>query len=642
MSNQSPSSQSSPNPNLNTTSSTTTANAASPSPTTNTDPTPPLKTVQSVSFGDLENQERTRRFTISSKPSNVNVTNQENITPNQLQSSTPSRKASITNRKNSTSNEALSFLPKSVFPQIQPQPSSSSATSAVTTTTAITTPSKVLSNINTSAISNASSNSNSNTSLRSEIAPTILKTSFSFESQIQPQHSAREPIHRSKQISPSPPPMSPSIEHKSQPTTATSTIPPIPINSSIPININGSKTIDSLNSGSESATNSQNPSRKPSLKRSSNKTIVASPVGPPVPFQQYLSKEDDGKIHILLGCTGSVATIKIPLIIDKFFQIYGNSKISIQLIVTKSASFFLKGLKINKNVKIWRDEDEWGNYIKEFDQQTETTMTSNNNNNNNNLNPNSINNINNKKKHNPFDKMILHNELRRWADIMLIAPLSANTLAKISNGISDNLLTSIIRSWNPSIKKPILVAPAMNTFMYTHPITAKQIRYIESPDFGIEVLKPVEKVLVCGDIGMGGMREWIDIVDIVKKRITIIKLERKRLEEGLAEEEEDDEDEDEDEDKEDDEDEDEDDEDDDDDDEDDDDGEENNNDTTKSNDGNNDQDMIFDINEDEEDEDGKKDQDRHQQEEDESEIDESEQGSTTAQVRIPEVTQNII
>lgn len=268
-----------------------------------------------------------------------------------------------------------------------------------------------------------------------------------------------------------------------------------------------------------------NLSRNNSLMKTSNKTVVKTPVGPPVPFQQYLTKEDDGKIHVLLGCTGSVATIKVPLIIDKLFQIYGNAKISIQLVVTKSAGHFLKGLKINNNVKIWRDEDEWANFNERIDYFHQTSTAP-------------------KTKKNPFDKLILHNELRKWADIMLIAPLSANTMAKIANGLSDNLLTSIVRSWNwsaPAIstvgsshtvpnqsvpsKKPILIAPAMNTFMYTHPLTAKQLELLSSVEygFGMEILKPVEKVLICGDIGMGGMREWSDIVDILKRRIGSIK-----------------------------------------------------------------------------------------------------------------------
>ena len=64
-----------------------------------------------------------------------------------------------------------------------------------------------------------------------------------------------------------------------------------------------------------------------------------------------------------MACTGSVATIKVPLIIDKLFQIFTTSKISIQLVLTKSSSHFLRGCKIHEDVKIWRDEDEWANFL---------------------------------------------------------------------------------------------------------------------------------------------------------------------------------------------------------------------------------------------------------------------------------------
>ncbi|CDK29011.1 unnamed protein product [Kuraishia capsulata CBS 1993] len=209
------------------------------------------------------------------------------------------------------------------------------------------------------------------------------------------------------------------------------------------------------------------------------------PVDPMLPFTQYLQKKDDDKLHILIGATGSVATIKIPQMIDKIFQVYGHDKVSVQLVLTPMAEFFIRGLRIPKNVKVWREVEEWS-----------SPMTK------------------------PGDP-ILHVELRKWADIFLVAPLSANTLAKMANGLCDNLLTSLIRAWNPVA--PILVAPAMNTFMYTNPMTAKHLQILKDEFKHVTVLKPVEKVLVCGDIGMGGMREWSDIVDILVDRLAEMK-----------------------------------------------------------------------------------------------------------------------
>ena len=66
----------------------------------------------------------------------------------------------------------------------------------------------------------------------------------------------------------------------------------------------------------------------------------------------------------------------------------------------------------------------------------------------------------------------MHIELRKISDLLLIAPLSANTMAKICNGIADNLLTTVVRCWDVKTPKPFIVAPAMNTLMYEHPITA--------------------------------------------------------------------------------------------------------------------------------------------------------------------------
>jgi phosphopantothenoylcysteine synthetase/decarboxylase len=143
---------------------------------------------------------------------------------------------------------------------------------------------------------------------------------------------------------------------------------------------------------------------------------------------------------------------------------------------------------------------------------------------------------------------ILHIELRRWADIMAIVPLSANELAKITQGWSDNLLLSVVRAWDttglvdpvrdiPGVqwaeemaaegvrrKKRILVAPSMNTAMWLQPITKKQIDVL-SNEWGVknggwfEVLQPMEKELACGDVGGGAMKDWREIVAVLEERL---------------------------------------------------------------------------------------------------------------------------
>lgn len=454
---------------------------------------------QCVSFCDQDPLERSRRFTITSQPSYLNLQNAK--APSSVQIPTlpaaPSRKASLKGDAIPKPTRTNSVLSMASSKQV-PQPAAHQ--------------------YQTYEIPQSSQDRQADSK-----KPEFVDNKPSAQ-QPQAQKIDRPSFRFDKTKSPSPPlSQPPSLQRQ------VSEAKPIPIKSP---------------GGNLLRSNSAN--------RRSNKTIVASPVGPPVPFQEYLTKEDDRKFHILLACTGSVATIKVPMIIDKLFQIFGTNRISVQLVVTKAARHFLKGLKIHNDVKIWRDDDEWANFTEWNRSNTTTTVSTS---------ELLLSAKKFKNPKNPFEKMILHNELRKWADIMLIAPLSANTLAKIANGITDNLLTSIIRCWGPtsgtagqgSQKKPILVAPAMNTFMYTHPMTAKQLKLIASEEdsFGMEVLKPVEKVLVCGDIGMGGMREWVDIVEILRRKIKQVIAERsgEGIESSIGVHDEEDEEEDEEEDK---------------------------------------------------------------------------------------------
>lgn len=117
---------------------------------------------------------------------------------------------------------------------------------------------------------------------------------------------------------------------------------------------------------------------------------------------------------------------------------------------------------------------------------------------------------------------------------MVIAPLSANSLAKMTAGLCDNLLLSIIRAWDTTgetdslrRRKIIVVATAMNTAMWKHPVTTRQIKILEgwdvskSADGWIKLLKPIEKKLACGDVGDGAMAEWSTIVSVIEEQLDL-------------------------------------------------------------------------------------------------------------------------
>lgn len=107
---------------------------------------------------------------------------------------------------------------------------------------------------------------------------------------------------------------------------------------------------------------------------------------------------------------------------------------------------------------------------------------------------------------------ITHIELRRHADLLLIAPLSANTLAKICYGMCDNLLTNVVRAWD--YNKPIILAPAMNTVMWNNPQTSKQISQMRK--YGALCINPIIKELACGDNGIGAMADVAEISKICR------------------------------------------------------------------------------------------------------------------------------
>lgn len=167
------------------------------------------------------------------------------------------------------------------------------------------------------------------------------------------------------------------------------------------------------------------------------------------------------KPRIILAASGSVAAIKFGVLADSL-----SDWAEVRAVATKPSLHFIDRKGLPASVKLYTDEDEWSSWSRIGDN-------------------------------------VLHIELRKWADAMLIAPLSANTLAKVAGGLCDNLLTCIVRAWDFS--KPIFVAPAMNTFMWTSPFTMRHLTALE--DLGVTVIPPISKRLACRDTGNGAMAE---------------------------------------------------------------------------------------------------------------------------------------
>ncbi|WWC70181.1 uncharacterized protein I206_104130 [Kwoniella pini CBS 10737] len=216
--------------------------------------------------------------------------------------------------------------------------------------------------------------------------------------------------------------------------------------------------------------------------------------------------EPDGIFRVVLITSGSVASIKAP---DIATALSNSGEIALQIVSTKSATHFsnqtvvdeairksLTNLTTEKlpddlGVRVWTDEDEWSDWKK-------------------------------------VGEPILHIELRRWADLVVVAPCSANTLAKIAGGLCDNLATSLLRALSP--ETPVIICPAMNTHMYQHKFTSKHLRIIQE-ELEYFVLGPQGGgVLACGDEGPGKMTDWREIVYTIENFAAMhkIKLEERK------------------------------------------------------------------------------------------------------------------
>ena len=172
------------------------------------------------------------------------------------------------------------------------------------------------------------------------------------------------------------------------------------------------------------------------------------------------------KSNILLKITGSIAAYKIGYLISKFIQ----NSYEVQTAATESALKFigpatLEGLT---GKPVFTDMFESG-------------------------------------------QMMDHINLVKWADLTLLAPATANTINKMSTGISDNLVTTLFLAHDR--EKPYLIAPAMNTKMLNHPSTQHSLTVLK--EWGVEILPTETGFLACGDTGSGKMLD----PDVIYERV---------------------------------------------------------------------------------------------------------------------------
>ena len=118
----------------------------------------------------------------------------------------------------------------------------------------------------------------------------------------------------------------------------------------------------------------------------------------------------------------------------------------------------------------------------------------------------------------PQDYKISHIELTDQADIIVIAPATANIIAKVANAICDDLLsTTLCACWN----KPTILAPAMNDKMFSNPAVQKNIKTLKAMNF--QLIGPNKGRLACGSEGRGRMAEPAEIIKVIEKIAAEIK-----------------------------------------------------------------------------------------------------------------------
>lgn len=110
---------------------------------------------------------------------------------------------------------------------------------------------------------------------------------------------------------------------------------------------------------------------------------------------------------------------------------------------------------------------------------------------------------------------INHIDLGKETDLFIVVPASANTIAKLANGLADNMVTATALALPTHIPK--LIAPAMNTKMYDNPITQRNLTTLK--EIGYREITPKSALLACGDIGRGALADLETIIQTIKESL---------------------------------------------------------------------------------------------------------------------------
>ena len=122
-----------------------------------------------------------------------------------------------------------------------------------------------------------------------------------------------------------------------------------------------------------------------------------------------------------------------------------------------------------------------------------------------------------------FEFQVEHVSLAKQTDVVLVAPASANVIAKAAHGIADDMLTTTLLACTC----PKIVAPAMNTRMYQNPVVQDNMKTLER--YGMEVIAPASGYLACGDTGEGKMPEPEALLEAIIRALTPKDLSGKRI-----------------------------------------------------------------------------------------------------------------